>query len=74
MLTYQFNFDDEQTIPLVTKTIMEMKKLILIASLLTAGISPAQDQKTAAWMEDPDYLVQRIEIMHPDPYAFFPRE
>ena len=53
---------------------MEMKKLILIASLLTAGISPAQDQKTAAWMEDPDYLVQRIEIMHPDPYAFFPRE
>jgi hypothetical protein len=51
-----------------------MKKLILISCLLVAGISYAQDQNSGAWRDDLDYLVQRIEIMHPNPYAFFPRE
>jgi len=51
-----------------------MKKLILISCLLVAGISYAQDQNSGAWRNDLDYLVQRIEIMHPNPYAFFPKE
>jgi hypothetical protein len=51
-----------------------MKKLILISCLLAAGISYAQNQNSGAWRDDLDYLVQRIEIMHPNPYAFFPRE
>ncbi|MFC2102127.1 hypothetical protein ACFLS7_03960 [Bacteroidota bacterium] len=51
-----------------------MKTLILISCLLMAGITYAQDQQADAWRGDLDYLVQRIEIMHPNPYAFFPKE
>lgn len=51
-----------------------MKLLILISCFLIANISYAQDQKSAAWRDDLDYLIQRIEIMHPNPYAFFPKE
>lgn len=51
-----------------------MKKLILFSCLLVAGISYAQDQNSGAWRDDLDYLVQRIEIMHPNPYAFFSKE
>jgi len=53
-----------------------MKKLTLIIQLfLSVAMSIyAQDQRAEAWRSDLDYLVQRIEIMHPDPYAFFPKE
>lgn len=51
-----------------------MKKIIFISSLLLAGIIYAQDQQPDAWRDDLDYLVRRIEIMHPNPYAFFPQE
>ena len=51
-----------------------MKKLILIFCLLLVGIIYAQDQQPDTWRDDLDYLVQRIEIMHPNPYAFFPKE
>jgi hypothetical protein len=29
-----------------------------------------QEQEAALWRQDLDYLVKRIEIMHPDPYSF----
>ena len=53
-----------------------MKKiiLILISCLLFSGIMYAQDQQPETWRYDLDYLVRRIEIMHPNPYAFFPKE
>jgi hypothetical protein len=51
-----------------------MKKLVLISCLLMVCISYAQDQRSGAWRDDLDYLVRRIEIMHPNPYAFFPKE
>jgi hypothetical protein len=51
-----------------------MKNLFLIGYLMLVSIIYAQDQQTDAWRDDLDYLVQRIEIMHPNPYAFFPKE
>lgn len=51
-----------------------MKKTILISYLLLVGIIYAQEQQSGAWRDDLDYLIQRIEIMHPNPYAFFPKE
>lgn len=42
--------------------------------MLLIGTLCAQDKKTDTWRDDLDYVVQRIEIMHPDPYAFCPRE
>jgi hypothetical protein len=51
-----------------------MNKIILISSLLLVSIIYAQDQQPDAWRDDLDYLVHRIEIMHPNPYAFFPKE
>ena len=53
-----------------------MKKLTIITQLfllVTMSIY-AQDQGSEAWRSDLDYLVQRIEIMHPDPYAFFAKK
>ena len=51
-----------------------MKKFSFIICFLLAGIIYAQDQQPGTWRDDLDYIIQRIEIMHPDPYAFFPRE
>jgi hypothetical protein len=53
-----------------------MKKWLPIVSgiILSAALMFAQNQESAAWQDDLDYLVKRIEIMHPAPYAFFPRE
>ena len=53
-----------------------MKKALKIVTgiLLLAAIALAQDQKSASWQDDLEYLVRRIEIMHPHPYSFFPRE
>ncbi len=53
-----------------------MQKTTIISILLLSVIlsSKAQDQRAEAWRSDLDYLVQRIEIMHPDPYAFFQKE
>jgi hypothetical protein len=44
-----------------------------ILLLATAGLY-SQQQTAALWQADLDYLVKRIEIMHPNPYAYFPRE
>ena len=53
-----------------------MQKITIISILLLSVLlsSKAQDQRAEAWRSDLDYLVQRIEIMHPDPYAFFQKE
>ena len=53
-----------------------MRKACTIMSsiLLLAVINFAQNERSSAWQDDLDYLVKRIEIMHPAPYAFFPRE
>ena len=53
-----------------------MKKAlkVLPGLLLLASAVFAQDQGARAWQSDLDYLVKRIEIMHPNPYSFFPRE
>jgi hypothetical protein len=53
-----------------------MKNVLKMAPaiLLLAAAMFAQDQNTASWRDDLDYLVRRIEIMHPHPYGFFPRE
>jgi hypothetical protein len=55
---------------------MAMKKWlpIMLGIILPAVLMFPQNQDPAAWQDDLDYLVQRIEIMHPAPYAFFPRE
>lgn len=47
---------------------------IVLGTMLPAVLMFAQNQNPSAWQEDLDYLVKRIEIMHPAPYAFFPRE
>ncbi|MBN1931762.1 MAG: hypothetical protein JW786_09170, partial [Desulfobacterales bacterium] len=51
-----------------------MKKLIIISYFLLMGVVYAQDQQSDAWRQDLDYLIRRIDIMHPNPYAFFPKE
>ena len=53
-----------------------MKKLILIIPFLILATTNicGQDQQVGVWQNDLDYLVRRIEIMHPDPYAFFPKQ
>jgi len=53
-----------------------MKKLTIIGILLFLVVIniDAQDRQAEAWQNDLDYLVKRIEIMHPDPYAFFQKE
>ena len=54
--------------------IIEMKKIALIICFLLSVIICALGQQEEAWQDDLDYLVERIEIMHPDPYAFYPRD
>lgn len=53
-----------------------MKKLITIISimLVIATNIIAQDQQSGLWKKDLDYLVERIEIMHPNPYSFITKE
>ena len=53
-----------------------MKKFTIISILLLmVSVScMGQDQLAEAWRFDLDYLTQRIEIMHPDPYARFDKE
>jgi len=51
-----------------------MRKLICIACLLLSTIVCAHNQQAEAWKQDLGYLVQRIEIMHPNPYAQIPKE
>ena len=53
---------------------IKMKKITLVSCLVLSGTIYAKGQQADAWQDDLDYLVQRIEIMHPDPYAFCPRE
>ena len=55
-------------------TMIKMKKITLVSCLVLSGTIYAKGQQADAWQDDLDYLVQRIEIMHPDPYAFCPRE
>jgi hypothetical protein len=50
-----------------------MKKLILISCLLVAGISYAQDQKSGAWRDDLDYLVQNDRDHASESLCFFPQ-
>lgn len=47
---------------------------ILPVFLLLAIAASAQDQNSVSWQNDLDYLVKRIEIMHPQPYTFIPKE
>lgn len=51
-----------------------MKITLLISGVILLNIFYAQDQKADKWRNDLDYLVQRIEIMHPNPYAYCPKE
>jgi len=53
-----------------------MKKFMIISvlSFVVTINSNAQNQQAEAWKQDLDYLVQRIEIMHPNPYAQIPKE
>jgi hypothetical protein len=53
-----------------------MKIALRVASvvLLSAVFLFAQGQDSRLWQDDLEYLVKRIEIMHPNPYAYFPRE
>jgi len=53
---------------------IEMKKITLISCLVLFGIIYVRGQQADAWQDDLEYLIQRIEIMHPDPYAFYPEE
>lgn len=53
---------------------MRKIRIISILLLLVAISSKARGQQPDTWQYDLDYLVKRIEIMHPDPYAFYPRE
>ncbi len=53
---------------------MKKKLPIVPGILLLAVIAFAQNQNPKAWQDDLEYLVKRIEVMHPAPYAFFPRE
>ena len=47
---------------------------VLLGILLSVVTALAQDREVRSWQEDIDYLVRRIEVMHPDPYVFCPRE
>ncbi|HUU05175.1 MAG TPA: hypothetical protein VMZ49_04755, partial [Patescibacteria group bacterium] len=53
-----------------------MRKTYAIMSgiLLLAVAILAQNEQASAWQQDLEYMVKRIEIMHPLPYAFFPRQ
>jgi len=53
---------------------LKKAKKIVPGILLLAAVAFAQDQKSAPWQDDLEYLVRRIEIMHPLPYSFFPKE
>ncbi len=55
---------------------ISMRKVTIVTILLfLVNIdNNAQDQQKEAWQNDLDYLVQRIEIMHPDPYAYIVKE
>ena len=46
--------------------------LIIVLCLTPGGYS--QDPRVKSWEEDIDYLTQRLEIMHPNPYAHISRE
>jgi len=48
-------------------------RIALGALLLSASLF-AQDRESRLWQDDLEYLVKRIETMHPNPYAQFPRE
>jgi hypothetical protein len=48
-----------------------LKMIIFI--LILAVISPAQNQESQLWQQDLEYLVKRIEIMHPNPFSFISR-
>lgn len=52
-----------------------MKSALKIAmgTLLLTAFLFAQAQESRLWQEDLEYLAKRIEIMHPNPYAQFPR-
>jgi len=52
----------------------KMRKYIFLCFLLLSTLLCAQNQKAEAWKQDLDYLVQRIEIMHPNPYAQFDKD
>lgn len=51
-----------------------MKKIIFIGCILLTGVLSAQNSNSEAWRDDLDYLIGRIEIMHPGPYAYFSKE
>ena len=51
-----------------------MNSLIYFTCFFLSSILYAQNQKADTWKQDLDYLVQRIEIMHPNPYAQFDKE
>lgn len=53
---------------------MRKPPIIISGILLLAFASFAQDQNAISWQNDLDYLVKRIEIMHPQPYASIPKE
>ncbi len=53
---------------------IKMKKITLISCLLVSGIICIRGQQADEWQDDLEYLIQRIEIMHPDPYSFYPKE
>jgi hypothetical protein len=48
--------------------------IAILFALSMTGYSFARDQQADGWSEDVDYLVRRIEIMHPNPYAYIPKE
>jgi hypothetical protein len=53
---------------------MRKTSAIISGIILLAVATFPQNKSTAAWQDDLEYLVKRIEIMHPQPYAFFPRD
>jgi hypothetical protein len=52
---------------------MKITGKIAPAVLLLAISLFSQEQESRLWQDDLEYLVKRIEIMHPNPYAQFPR-
>lgn len=46
---------------------------IAVSILLLSAAVFAQAPESRLWQDDLEYLVKRIEIMHPNPYAQFPR-
>lgn len=49
---------------------IQVLALLTLACLLTAGMVFAQENpKAAAWIEDIDYLINRLEVQHPNLYA-----